>query len=715
MLPRTRKILDRCNAQLPLTLPPSITPPITTPFEQPISSRNEECDITLNTPTPTELSKTLSNVEPCSTQTFPLTQKDASLNSADSSSNSSEFSEYYTSSSYQPSEEAVSPCSSPVELLTDADDVTYTQEVFHGDLREGNSRKRKGDKGQWKKNYNKLLRMQGKKYLGYTNPKHERMKQNKMRPERILGVRCESNFCKRSKKRVCEQISDEDRKNLFHHFWSDLTWDQRKIFVSTNVHTTSTKRNTTENTSRRSNTLQFSLPGNDEHGNTLRRPVCRIMFLNTLCLGSFTVQSWVKKGRYGMHPSQNNANLNRKKTSRVDVEMQTRHLDNFLDALPKMPSHYNRKNTNKLFLEPLYKSQSNLYNIYKEYCSSKNTSAFSMKKFNEVFHSKNLSIHQLKKDMCDTCVAHSVGNLSEELYQQHIKNKDKARNEKMCDKERAVRNECILLTADVQAVKVSPCITASAIYFKTKLACHNFTVYDTTTHHATCYWFSEIDSDVTASTFASLLIDYLERHCLSKRLPIILFTDGCTSQNRNAILANALLNFCMHHGVTITQKFLEVGHTQMEGDAVHSAIERKLKNRNIHLPSDYLAVTKEARTRPFPYEALMIPHNFFKNYADESTWRYTTIRPGRKVGDPRVIDIKAIMYKPTGSIQVKLNFDDDWTDLPLRPRQIPVITEYKPMHNTPIPITATKFKHLQELKTVIPPDCHGFYDSLPHK
>uniref|UniRef100_A0A6P7G9Q7 Uncharacterized protein LOC114335221 n=1 Tax=Diabrotica virgifera virgifera TaxID=50390 RepID=A0A6P7G9Q7_DIAVI len=169
MLPRTRKILERCNAQLPLlykaslTSPPSITPPITTPFEQPISSRNEECDITLNTPTPTELSKTLSNVEPCSTQTFPLTQKEASLDSADSSSNSSDFSECYTSSSYQPSEEAVSPCSSPVELLTDADDVTYTQEIFHGDLGEGNSRKRKGDKGQWKTNYNKLLRMQGKK------------------------------------------------------------------------------------------------------------------------------------------------------------------------------------------------------------------------------------------------------------------------------------------------------------------------------------------------------------------------------------------------------------------------------------------------------------------------------------------------------------------------------------------------------------------------
>lgn len=68
----------------------------------------------------------------------------------------------------------------------------------------------------------------------------------------------------------------------------------------------------------------------------------------------------------------------------------------------------------------------------------------------------------------------------------------------------------------------------------------------------------------------------------------------------------------MKHGVSIEQKFLEPGHTQMECDSVHSAIERKLKNREIHLPSDYIRVTKEARIHPFPYETVDVDHSFVK-------------------------------------------------------------------------------------------------------
>lgn len=146
-----------------------------------------------------------------------------------------------------------------------------------------------------------------------------------------------------------------------------------------------------------------------------------------------------------------------------------------------------------------------------------------------------------------------------------------------------------------------------------------------------CYWFSEVDADLTASTYATYLTDYLEKFCLPKRLPIIVYSDGCTGQNRNNVLSNALLNFSMQHNVTIIQKYLEVGHTQMEGDSVHSAIERKLKNRLIHLPSDYLSATLEARKKPFPYEAILIEHDFIKDYADTSTWRYNSIRPGAQV------------------------------------------------------------------------------------
>lgn len=251
-------------------------------------------------------------------------------------------------------------------------------------------------------------------------------------------------------------------------------------------------------------------------------------------------------------------------------------------------------------------------------------------------------------------------------YEEHTKRKNKARLEKETDKKKATSGEFILLSMDLESVKVCPWLTASALYFKTKLTCHNFTVYDLITHQATCYWSDEIAADLTASTFASFVTDYLERYCLPKHLPIVIYSDGCTYQNRNSIIANALLNFSIKHNVTITQKYLEPGHTQMECDSVHAAIERKLKNREIHLPSDYITATKEARQNPTQYEAEQINFSFVKDYSDKSTWIYQNITPGRKAGDPVVVDLRAIQYTTNGII----NFDDDWNEMFGRPTKI---------------------------------------------
>ncbi|KAL4721230.1 hypothetical protein ACJJTC_000405 [Scirpophaga incertulas] len=118
----------------------------------------------------------------------------------------------------------------------------------------------------------------------------------------------------------------------------------------------------------------------------------------------------------------------------------------------------------------------------------------------------------------------------------------------------------------------------------------------------------------------------------------------------------------------------------MECDSVHAAIERKLKNGEIHILSDFISVTLEARKNPTPYEAIHVDYSLVKDFSDKSTWRYNSIRPGRKAGDQVVVDIRAIKYSP----------------------------------EQPIPIASAKFHHLQQLKAVLPRDCHSFYDNLPY-
>ena len=514
-------------------------------------------------------------------------------------------------------------------------------------------RKRKltAEPDEWKRIKNKNLRMRGQRYTGFKyNSESKKSTQDQLRHERKLKPRCNSNYCLKAKTRQCSEIPEEFRKKVFEEFWSKMTWDQRKVYVSSNVRKQVTKVKTTEaEESRRIGSFLYFIDNGQK-----KIQVCRSMFLNTFDLGYKMIQHWVNSSTCGGMHEGTEVKLSAKQKVEKETKDRYRYLDEFLNILPKLPSHYARKDSSKLFLEPVFQTLTDVYKLYKEKCAADNKSPYSIKIFNQVFQQKNLAIYQLKKDQCNTCSSHKVGTISEELWAAHNKRKELARTEKNNDKQLSDENKIIALTMDLQAVKLSPCVNANAFYYKTKLSSHNFTVFNLKTHHVACYWFSEDqNAELKASTFVSCIIDYLQKNCLTEnKIPIVLWSDGCTYQNRNSVLANALLNFSMINGIVIYQKFLEVGHTQMECDSVHALIERKLRNKEIYLPSEYVRISKEARQK-MPYDCYDLQYNFFKNYAAPEHQRYNSIRPGRKSADPVVTDIKSIAYKPEGVIQVR--------------------------------------------------------------
>lgn len=78
------------------------------------------------------------------------------------------------------------------------------------------------------------------------------------------------------------------------------------------------------------------------------------------------------------------------------------------------------------------------------------------------------------------------------------------------DKDHAQSGVCHVFTQDVESVKLAPYLQASAIYYKTKLCVHNFTLYNLATKEVMCYWFDESNSTLEASVFASCLIEHLK-------------------------------------------------------------------------------------------------------------------------------------------------------------------------------------------------------------
>lgn len=152
----------------------------------------------------------------------------------------------------------------------------------------------------------------------------------------------------------------------------------------------------------------------------------------------------------------------------------------------------------------------------------------------------------------------------------------------------------------------------------------------------------------------------------------------------------------------------------MECDSMHARIEQKLKNRDIHTPSEYITVCRNAKNEN-PYIVKYLSFDYFKNFSAINAFR--SIRPGYKVGDPKVTDIKILKYTPDGTIYFKLKYDDDEPFSKLNQRQT-VPRDYKspevlrPLYSKPLKINKTKYEHLQQLKQYLPKDVHSFYDNL---
>lgn len=151
----------------------------------------------------------------------------------------------------------------------------------------------------------------------------------------------------------------------------------------------------------------------------------------------------------------------------------------------------------------------------------------------------------------------------------------------------------------------------------------------------------------------------------------------------------------------------------MEADSVHSTLERQF-NPPIYSPLDYVARMRSARPK-HPYTVKQVHFDFFLKYEDQKS-NLSSIRPGKVAGDPTITDLCKIKYNPNGEIQFKIKFDSDWESLPQR-RQIPAepFKDLRRLYTQRLPITESKFKDLQSLKSVIDKDHHTFYDKLPYR
>lgn len=82
---------------------------------------------------------------------------------------------------------------------------------------------------------------------------------------------------------------------------------------------------------------------------------------------------------------------------------------------------------------------------------------------------------------------------------------------------------------------------------------------------------------------------------------------------------------------------MEKGHTQMECDSMHSNIEKQLKKVVLtsHCP---VLISSPVKKLEFNSH-ITLEYSYFQNYKDTIT-HFISIRPGTKIGDPQVTDLR---------------------------------------------------------------------------
>jgi len=95
-----------------------------------------------------------------------------------------------------------------------------------------------------------------------------------------------------------------------------------------------------------------------------------------------------------------------------------------------------------------------LHREYEKQCNINGKRCLSITKLVAVVNDLNIGIFTPRKDRCDECYKFENGNLGEELFLKHREEKERARNEKEFDKNRAISGECHTITMDLQAIKI---------------------------------------------------------------------------------------------------------------------------------------------------------------------------------------------------------------------------------------------------------------------
>ncbi len=450
----------------------------------------------------------------------------------------------------------------------------------------------------------------GEEYVGYTGKKSE-AKKVKVFPE----VCC--------KKRKCSELfTAEEREEIFSHYYQLGSFERQIDFLLAHLRAEKPKREQIRSKSgerkrNRELTVKYILQKKTEDEELVAEDVqvCKEFFMGTLAIRHSIIETALRKSSSSGHCEEDDGRgqtAAHNKLSEDALKKIRKHIESF----PVMESHYCRRDTRrKYFAADL--SISKLYSLYKEQQEAAGSRVACLTSYKTIFGSEyNIGFYHPRKDQCQVCARYTAANGEgkeqlQEAYDQHIANKDLAQDSKkvaIAAAQAADPADTCVATFDLQSVLQLPSSDVSPFYYKRKICVYNLTVYECTIpYHGHCYLWCEVDGKRGSNEIGSCLLKYIRQLAPTVKT-LVLFSDSCGGQNRNQFVAAAMLWAAQKSDLQeISLNFLESGHTQMECDAMHAAIEHEKRHKSVFGMNDWVNIMTAAR-RKKPYKVHRLSH-----------------------------------------------------------------------------------------------------------
>lgn len=522
-----------------------------------------------------------------------------------------------------------------------------------------------------------------------------------------------------------EKLTEQERKQLFAEYWELGQYDRRVAFIASKIEIQRKALEKRKQSDKKAKNREFTYLYHF-NVNGIEVPVCKGCFLKTLNETPKFIEIVMKKKVKSVSGTTGTDERGKHAPSNKIEEERLQKVNDHINLFPAYTSHYTRKHTSKKYLG----SDLNLtimYNLYSE----QEQNPVSKPIYTKQFHKTGLKFKRPALDTCTTCdtLNSSIKNANadersilETQLREHQEAADRAYASKKFDIQLSKSQPNLLVfTFDLQQVLPTPRLTSGNVFYKRQLNTYNLTIHNCTDGSSNHFMWHEAIGKRGSVEIASCLYKFLQS-VPSQISHVIFYSDTCGGQNKNSTVISMFTYAMQNHPSlgTLEHKFLIPGHTHMECDADHAAIERKAKKSNMKIqhPRDWYQLVRMSGKK-----------NLFNVVVMEREWflDFTSL-VGRKgpLGKKKVdnhgnkFDYRQLKWvkfdQQFGCIAYKTTLDKEiqfkFMDLKKKTHENFVLEQ---AYERPLPINIKKKENLLSLLGQIDLDVHNFYETLSTK